>query len=80
MVYMGYEITRERDHIRVTAPNGAQWTEDTVADAKQEIRESWMLGTAAKPQVTLRDKLELMDEIELRNQQRINDYIKGLAR
>lgn len=37
-IFGGYEITRERDHVRVTGPNGVTWTEDTTGDALQEIR------------------------------------------
>lgn len=55
MNYMGYVIVREGSHVKVTAPDGVEWTEDTVADAKQEIREAWMLNPVNKPIDTIFD-------------------------
>lgn len=49
MNYMGYDIVREGSHVKVTAPDGVEWTEDTFADARQEIREVWALKTVNKP-------------------------------
>jgi len=42
--YAGYEIKRDRDHVVVTAPDGSQWTEDTVTDAMREINERVCVG------------------------------------
>lgn len=39
MIYRGYAIEHEFGHIRVTAPDGSSWTEDTVEDAKHSIDE-----------------------------------------
>ena len=43
MMYCGYQILEEGDHVKVIAPNGTEWTEDTAEDARQEIREEWQL-------------------------------------
>lgn len=43
MLYMGYEIKHVGGHYQVTAPDGTTWTEDTVEDAKIEIREEIMV-------------------------------------
>lgn len=43
MFYMGYEIEHEKDHYLVKAPDGTTWTEDTVEEAKIEIKEEIML-------------------------------------
>lgn len=73
MTYMGYTIASENGHVRVTAPSGATWTEDTVNDACESIAQEM------EPIITLRDRLRLMDQIELGNRQRINEYIKSIA-
>lgn len=39
MNYRGYEIIHERDHYKVIAPDGREWTEDTVEDAEKAINE-----------------------------------------
>ena len=39
MQYMGYTIEHEFNHYKVIAPDGTEWTEDTVEDAKQAIEE-----------------------------------------
>lgn len=43
MFYMGYTIEHDGDHYKVIAPDGTEWTEDTIEDAKTEIREEIML-------------------------------------
>ena len=50
--YMGFVITKERNYYLVTNPNSYSyinfdevirpWTEDTVGDAKETIREYWI--------------------------------------
>ena len=37
MTYKNYEIKNEYGHYLVTAPNGEQWTEDTIDDARHAI-------------------------------------------
>lgn len=37
MKYRGYEITNEKGHCRITAPDGTQWTEDTIEEAKKSV-------------------------------------------
>lgn len=49
MTYMGYTVVKDGDHIKVTAPDGTEWTEDTYSDATREIREAWMLKAVNKP-------------------------------
>lgn len=39
MYYKGYMIEHDGDHYRVIAPDGTEWTEDTVRDAKDTIDE-----------------------------------------
>ena len=37
--YKGYLIENEKGHYKVTSPQGEEWREDTVKDAKQSIDE-----------------------------------------
>lgn len=37
MKYKDYTIEYENGHYKVTAPDGSEWREDTVRDAKDEI-------------------------------------------
>lgn len=39
MNYKGYEIKHDGDHYKVIAPDGREWTEYTVRDAKDAIDE-----------------------------------------
>jgi len=39
MFYKGYTIEHDRDHYKVIGPDGSEWTEDTVEDAKETIDE-----------------------------------------
>lgn len=39
MNYKGFKIEHDGDHYKVTGPNGEEWTEDTVRDAKEAIDE-----------------------------------------
>ena len=39
MEYREYTIKYEMDHVVVIAPDGFEWREDTVEDAKKEIDE-----------------------------------------
>lgn len=35
--YKGYKIVHEDKHVKVIAPDGTSWTEDTVTEAHREI-------------------------------------------
>lgn len=37
MNYRGYEIKHDGNHYKVIAPDGREWNEDTVKDAKETI-------------------------------------------
>ena len=39
MEYRGYTIKYEMDHVVVITPDGYEWREDTVEDAKKAIDE-----------------------------------------
>ena len=39
MNYKNYEIKHEGNHYKVIAPDGTEWNEDTVRDAKDAIDE-----------------------------------------
>lgn len=39
MNYKDYFIEKEHDHYKVTAPDGREWTEDTIEDAQRTIDE-----------------------------------------
>lgn len=41
MKYMDCTIGWEQGHVVVLAPDGTEWTEDTVSDAMASIREYW---------------------------------------
>lgn len=37
--YKGYSIEREKHYFVVTSPDGVEWTEDSIEDAKRTIDE-----------------------------------------
>ena len=39
MRYRDYEIEHDGNHYKVIAPDGREWNEDTVTDAKETIDE-----------------------------------------
>lgn len=39
MFYKGYNIEHDGNHYKVIAPDGSEWNEDTVRDAKDAIDE-----------------------------------------
>lgn len=39
MDYKGYEIIADHGHYVVIAPDGKEWTEDTLDDAKRSVDE-----------------------------------------
>lgn len=39
MIYKDHLIEKEADHYKVTAPDGCEWREDTIADAQKTIDE-----------------------------------------
>ena len=39
MEYKGYIIEHDGDHYKVIAPDGNEWTEDSIKDAKETINQ-----------------------------------------
>ena len=49
--YYGYDIYHEHNHYVVVAPDGSEWTEDTVTDAYKAIDEELKLNKVDKHSV-----------------------------